>query len=70
MTDVKDAQRTSSEDDDRMLRRLGSAVIVQWGNLSTVSRERIVEEAGSETQRDAGLPGKQTVEAFIGRHQE
>lgn len=70
MTEVESADRRDSEDDERMLRRLGSAVIVQWGNLSTVSRELIVEEAGHETQRDAHLPGKQTVEAFIGRHQE
>jgi hypothetical protein len=56
--------------EERMLRCLGSAVIMQWTNLSTEIQRKIFEDASSMTDPGRQFELKQQIARFLHEHKD
>jgi hypothetical protein len=70
MSDIQGEMLKHTAAEDKLIRRLGSAVVLQWVHLPVAVQQRILRQA--RTVFDAEpipIQLKQELEAFIGRHQ-
>jgi hypothetical protein len=56
-------------DEEHLLRRLGGALVVQWGSLSEVNRELLLSQATLIGDREDTTQLREQLKLFIEKHQ-
>ena len=70
MTKVKGELVEHSEGDEKLIRRLGRAVALQWVHLPEPVQKRILQQAWTVFDAEPVSPKlKQELEAFVNQHQ-
>ena len=70
MPDIKGELLVRTEAEEKLIRRLGSAVVLQWAHLPTHVQSRILRQAWSVFDAEpVAIQLKQELEAFIAKHQ-
>lgn len=69
MSGVKGAWLEYDEEDEHILRRLGSAVIIQWPDLPEQVRNLLEEQAVFVNDKHGTVQLPQQIRIFIEKHQ-
>ena len=70
MPDVKGQLLERTEGEEKLIRRLGSAVVLQWAHLPKTAQNRILRQAWSVFDAEPTVVQlKQELEAFIEKNQ-
>lgn len=70
MPDINGQMLIHSQTEEKLIRRLGSAVILQWAHLPKAVQERILRQAWTVFDAEpVPIQLKQELEAFVRKHQ-
>ena len=70
MRDIKPKVPKYEEGDEHLVRRLGSALVAEWHNLTDEQRDRMIEQATHTFDREPTTQLKQQLEAFVRKHSQ
>jgi hypothetical protein len=70
MPDIQGQMLDHMAEEDKLIRRLGSAVVLQWAHLPEAAQNRILRQAWTVFDAEpVRLQLKQELEAFVEKHQ-
>lgn len=70
MSDIKGEMFKHTADEEKLIRRLGSAVVLQWMHLPAAVQQRILRQAWTVFDAEPiPIQLKQELETFVGKHQ-